>query len=86
MNLLTQQIDITTADGSNLSIDFGASLLQLRGHEPPTAVPLLDTVSGDVLCFNGEIFGGLDSLSACQNDGMALLEALVASSGIICGL
>ena len=45
-------------------------------------MPLQDEVTGDILCFNGEIFGGLENMSPGQNDGLALLQALVNSSGI----
>ena len=76
------QVCITSADHTSLSLEFTASLLRLRGHEPPAAVPLQDEVTGDILCFNGEIFGGLENMSPGQNDGLALLQALVNSSGI----
>jgi hypothetical protein len=40
---------------------MAGSLLQLRGSEP-SATPLVDA-RGNVLCFNGEIFSGLQGLS-----------------------
>lgn len=56
-----------------LSLYMAASLLQLRGDSPSTS-PLQDS-DGNVLCFNGEIFTGLD-IPAGGNDGKALLAAL----------
>ncbi len=52
---------------------LGATLLQLRGSIPSTC-PLQDS-HGNVLAFNGEIFGGMTVPSGC-NDGHALLDAL----------
>jgi asparagine synthetase B (glutamine-hydrolysing) len=59
---------------------FSASLLQLRGDTPCSLTPLHDTSSGDILCYNGEIFGGLEVVPG-QNDGIALLHALITSTG-----
>jgi hypothetical protein len=56
-----------------LSLHMAASLLQLRGDSPSTS-PLQDS-NGNILCFNGEIFAGLD-IPAGGNDGKALLTAL----------
>lgn len=52
---------------------MAASLLQLRGDSPSTS-PLQDS-DGNILCFNGEIFSGLD-IPAGGNDGKTLLTAL----------
>lgn len=55
---------------------LASSLLQLRGAArvaPPLASP-----GGGVLCFNGELFGGLP-LAEGANDGAALLAALDAA-------
>lgn len=63
---------IQLASGS-CSLLLAASLLQLRGAHrvcPPLVAP-----SGSVVCFNGEIFGGLD-IEPGANDGEQLLEAL----------
>ena len=79
--LCRSQVTAHTADGSCLSLNFAASLLQLRGLEAPSAVPLHDTASGNVLCFNGEVFGGLNVADG-QNDGLALLHALEGASGM----
>jgi hypothetical protein len=58
-----------------LLLHLAASLLQLRGSSPSTS-PLQDS-SGNVLCFNGEVFGGLD-VPEGGNDGKCLLAALEA--------
>lgn len=55
-------------------IRLGGSLLQLRGTNPSTS-PLVDG-EGNVLCFNGEIFSGLERLCLRDNDSKALLRAL----------
>jgi hypothetical protein len=60
---------------SVLLLQLAASLLQLRGSSPSTS-PLQDS-SGNVLCFNGEVFGGLDVPDG-GNDGKCLLAALEA--------
>lgn len=56
---------------------MAASLLQLRGSSPSTS-PLADA-QGNILCFNGEIFAGLD-IPQGGNDGKALLAALQQAS------
>lgn len=64
----------SSASGSpRLLLHFTASLLQLRGSTPSTS-PLRDA-NGNILCFNGEIFGGLD-MAASSNDGKCLLAGL----------
>lgn len=60
-----------------LELHLAASLLQLRGVHAACA-PLHAPHSGSVLCFNGEIFGGL-LVPAGSNDGDVLLEALEQS-------
>jgi asparagine synthetase B (glutamine-hydrolysing) len=70
----TQQLDQQQQQQpAVLLLHLAASLLQLRGSSPSTS-PLQDS-SGNVLCFNGEVFGGLD-LAEGGNDGNALLAAL----------
>lgn len=56
-----------------------ASLLQLRGSSSGTC-PLVDPKDGNVLVFNGEVFGGLE-VPRGANDGAVLLEALAAPGG-----
>ena len=54
-----------------------ASLLQLRGIQPILGcTPLVDKSTGNILCFNGEVIGGLH-VPPGANDGQCLLEALL---------
>lgn len=67
--------DSANSCGGGTELLLAASLLQLRGAarvRPPLASPC-----GGVLCFNGELFGGLD-VPRGANDGERLLEALEA--------
>eukprot|EP00955_Chlamydomonas_euryale_P066047 359434-Chlamydomonas_euryale.AAC.2 len=74
------QLEIETGDGTGLELYLAASLLQLRGDAAVASVPFVHPTSGDVLCFNGEVFGGLDVGPGC-NDGEALLQALTVTEG-----
>ncbi|KAK9835136.1 hypothetical protein WJX81_000522 [Elliptochloris bilobata] len=65
--------EVNLGAGSCLSLT--ASLLQLRGAEP--VQPPLQDAAGNVLLFNGEVFGGL-RVEGGQNDGIALLDVLAA--------
>lgn len=56
------------------SISCYGSLLQLRGTEPGRT-PLTDA-AGNVLLFNGQIFGGGVKVPPATNDAAALLRAL----------
>ncbi|KAF8078403.1 asparagine synthase-domain-containing protein [Lyophyllum atratum] len=56
----------------NLSLEFYASELRLRG-EGHVVQP--HRSGGDVLCWNGEIFDGMD-ISPQENDGVKLFEKL----------
>jgi asparagine synthetase B (glutamine-hydrolysing) len=56
-----------------LTVSFTSSVLHLRGHEV-TVQPLVSD-TGDVLCWNGEVWRGLD-IKDDENDGTKLLEAL----------
>jgi asparagine synthetase B (glutamine-hydrolysing) len=51
--------------------------LHLRGHEV-TVQPLISH-SGDILCWNGEIWQGL-AVEQDENDGVRLLEALTSGN------
>lgn len=68
-------VQISTPAGSLL---LRSSALQLRG-ERAVRLPLTSRC-GDVLLFNGEIFGGLH-VPSDGNDGEALLDALSAADG-----
>lgn len=57
---------------------LAASLLQLRGAARVARCPLVAPATGAVLCFNGELFGGL-AVPGGANDGEALLAALEAA-------
>ncbi|MQL72891.1 hypothetical protein Taro_005267 [Colocasia esculenta] len=58
---------------SNVELHFLGATLQLRGISP-VAQPLTDD-SGNILVYNGEIFGGID-VDRDENDGETLLHAL----------
>src|SRR5579859_1076182 len=58
---------------------FTSSVLHLRGHEV-TRQPLVSEVD-DVLCWNGEIWQGLE-IADDQNDGVKLFEALTSGRPI----
>lgn len=70
--LLHLQVAAPTA--APLAFTFGASLLQLRGSEP-LLEPVHRDAAGNILLWNGEIFGGL-GVPPGANDGAALLAAL----------
>ncbi|RDB28658.1 Asparagine synthetase domain-containing protein 1 [Hypsizygus marmoreus] len=55
-----------------LSLEFFASELRLRGDRP---VLQPHNKSGDILCWNGEIFDGMN-ISPEENDGVRLFEEL----------
>ncbi|KAL3699321.1 hypothetical protein R1sor_017343 [Riccia sorocarpa] len=57
----------------NSSFQFIGSTLQLRGDHP-VQQPLVDS-EGNVLVYNGEMFGGLEVMP-CDNDTEVLMEAL----------
>ncbi|GIL75971.1 hypothetical protein Vretifemale_5661 [Volvox reticuliferus] len=54
-------------------LQFIASLLQLRGIKPGRSPGV--SADGHILCFNGEVFGGLD-VPPGENDAACLLAAL----------
>ncbi|KAJ2828747.1 hypothetical protein IWW50_001225 [Coemansia erecta] len=54
-------------------VKLGAHVLHLRGPHTQTQ-PLVASDSGDILCWNGEVFGGLDI--GDQNDGVVLLAEI----------
>ncbi|KAI6005188.1 asparagine synthase-domain-containing protein [Pisolithus orientalis] len=60
------------ARGTELQIEFFASELLLRGH---TAVVQPHQKEGDVFCWNGEVFEGLD-IGPEENDGAKLFARL----------
>ncbi|KAK0465353.1 asparagine synthase-domain-containing protein [Desarmillaria tabescens] len=60
-----------TSDDSILHLEFFASELCLRGSHPVVQPHIRN---GDVLCWNGEIFEGLD-MAPAENDGVKLFES-----------
>ncbi|KAJ2861051.1 hypothetical protein GGI22_002555 [Coemansia erecta] len=54
-------------------ITFGAHVLHLRGPETQSQ-PIVGKDTEDVLCWNGEVFGGIDV--GTRNDGVVLFETL----------
>ncbi|KAJ2928771.1 hypothetical protein H1R20_g8336, partial [Candolleomyces eurysporus] len=63
----------TDTEGSvELVAEFYGSELRLRGDSPIQQPHQKD---GNILCWNGEIFGGLE-ISAKENDGVKLMEEL----------
>lgn len=57
-------------------MEFYSSLLQLRGSSQPT-LPLTSQ-EGNVLLYNGEVFGGIP-VEDGENDGEVLLRRLAAA-------
>ncbi|KAH8120264.1 asparagine synthase-domain-containing protein [Phellopilus nigrolimitatus] len=70
------QTVVTTDDGSFLDVRFFASELRLRGDKP-VVQPHRD--SGNVFCWNGEVFEGLE-IDASENDGAKLFKSIRTSS------
>ncbi|KAK0473189.1 asparagine synthase-domain-containing protein [Armillaria novae-zelandiae] len=60
-----------TSDASTLNLEFFASELCLRGSLPVVQPHIRN---GDILCWNGEIFEGLD-MGPVENDGVRLFES-----------
>ncbi|KAG1867838.1 asparagine synthase-domain-containing protein [Suillus subalutaceus] len=61
-----------------LDLEFFASELRLRGDEPIVQPHQQD---GDVFCWNGEVFEGLD-VDAYENDGAKLFQSIHAHSAM----
>ncbi|TDL28534.1 hypothetical protein BD410DRAFT_711708 [Rickenella mellea] len=67
-----QIFNATNGDGLELQIRFFASELRLRGDQPIEQPHIRD---GDVFCWNGEVFEGLD-VGDTENDGVKLFELI----------
>jgi len=79
------QIQSGSPTNTSCRLSLSASLLQLRG--PRHVRPPLTAPTGSVLCFNGEVFGGLD-VGGGANDGERLMDALEqagAAGGVVVG-
>jgi asparagine synthetase B (glutamine-hydrolysing) len=75
LKTLTVQIPARETQ-DNLDLTFTSSVLHLRGQHV-TVQPLVSE-DGDILCWNGEVWKGLE-VKEYENDGLKLLESL--SSG-----
>ncbi|KAJ2653259.1 hypothetical protein IWW40_000625 [Coemansia sp. RSA 1250] len=62
-----------TIQVAQATIRLGAHVLHLRGHQTQVQ-PIVDQDSGDILCWNGEVFDGLDV--GDQNDGLLLMAEI----------
>ncbi|KAL0575130.1 hypothetical protein V5O48_006834 [Marasmius crinis-equi] len=65
-----ESVDRSSSPG--ISLEFFASELRLRGDSPVIQPHEKD---GDILCWNGEVFGGMD-IAPQENDGVKVFEAL----------
>ncbi|THH16765.1 hypothetical protein EW146_g3919 [Bondarzewia mesenterica] len=72
----TRQVCIEGQERFYLDLEFFASELRLRGNAP-VVQPHVDEERGDVLCWNGEIFEGLD-IGPDENDGVKLFSAITS--------
>jgi len=63
----------STSQTTNLTVTFTSSVLHLRG--PAITVQPLISQSGNILCWNGEIWKGIP-IQDCENDGLKLLQEL----------
>ncbi|KAG0589479.1 hypothetical protein KC19_1G023200 [Ceratodon purpureus] len=78
------QIDAGVKDavpGPCIKIDFVGALLSLRGDRP-VSQPLKDS-AGNILIYNGEIFGGLQ-VQPGENDTLVLMAALGSCCNCAC--
>src|SRR5438045_4440416 len=62
-----------------VELTFTSSVLHLRGQEV-TVQPLVSK-GGDVLCWNGEVWQGLDE-NDDENDGLKLLDKLTTGTAV----
>lgn len=77
-SLQTRRVEVPFLDlQTSLELTFTSSVLHLRGHEV-TVQPLVSH-TGDILCWNGEIWQGL-AVEQDENDGLKLLEALTSGN------
>jgi asparagine synthetase B (glutamine-hydrolysing) len=79
-SLQTHKLQIsTTTSQQYFELTFTSSVLHLRGQEVTTQ-PLISR-AGDVLCWNGEVWQGLE-IHDEENDGLRLLEALASGEDV----
>eukprot|EP00475_Leptophrys_vorax_P044657 TRINITY_DN9031_c0_g1_i1.p1 TRINITY_DN9031_c0_g1~~TRINITY_DN9031_c0_g1_i1.p1 ORF type:complete len:688 (+),score=165.00 TRINITY_DN9031_c0_g1_i1:234-2297(+) len=78
---------LTTTTATTLPEDppiaqIAAAVLHIRGDSGvATRQPIMDEQLGDLLCWNGEIFGGLQGFDETLNDGLQLFNALAQCNG-----
>jgi asparagine synthetase B (glutamine-hydrolysing) len=73
----TYKLEETTSLGE---LHFIGSTLQLRGTSP-IRQPLVDS-SGNILAYNGEVFGGIE-LNSYDNDTEVLLKSLEKAKSLV---
>uniref|UniRef100_A0A1J3E731 Asparagine synthetase domain-containing protein 1 n=1 Tax=Noccaea caerulescens TaxID=107243 RepID=A0A1J3E731_NOCCA len=73
----THELEDTTSSGE---LHFIGSTLQLRGTSP-IIQPLVDS-SGNILAYNGEVFGGIE-LNSYDNDTEVLLKSLERAKSLV---
>ena len=79
-SLQTLRIQIPSSESRTvLEVTFVSSVLHLRGDDV-TVQPLV-SVAGDVLCWNGEVWDGLE-IGEDENDGVKLLAALTTQKPV----
>jgi asparagine synthetase B (glutamine-hydrolysing) len=79
-SLQTHRIQLPASDSQpSLELTFTSSVLHLRGNEV-TVQPLISE-AGDILCWNGEVWDGLE-IGEDENDGVKLLAALTAGNPV----
>ncbi|KAI0048394.1 hypothetical protein FA95DRAFT_1588690 [Auriscalpium vulgare] len=73
----TRRISVGDAE-----LGFFASELRLRGDEP-VVQPHVHAESGDIFCWNGEVFEGLNGVDLHENDGVKLFAAIVGIGDVL---
>ncbi|KAF1806991.1 asparagine synthase-domain-containing protein [Mucor lusitanicus] len=64
---------------NNLDLQFYSTVLHLRGSDV-VPQPRCDPNTGNTLCWNGEIFGGIDKVAFGENDTQVLMDTLEKAS------
>ncbi|KLO13968.1 hypothetical protein SCHPADRAFT_920879 [Schizopora paradoxa] len=77
---------VTRSTENGCDIQLFASELQLRGEEN-VLQPHISPITGDVLCWNGEIFEGMDITGLSrENDGVKLMDRIQESEDPLASL
>jgi len=76
-SLKTVKFNLASTHAGSPELTFTSSVLHLRGAE--VAVQPLVSTTGDILCWNGEVWKGLE-IGENENDGLKLLDALSSIS------